>query len=116
MHIMLGSLEISKCEAKTKFEINAWQIYSKVEIYVHQHDPYQNLVQGLYVFDANVIEVETNLSVPISDMYFEEVAPGIQLLSFHAVESGNFLLDIFGESDRRSISKMPFAYTVFAGV
>ncbi|XP_031396254.1 protein GAMETE EXPRESSED 2 isoform X2 [Punica granatum] len=110
-----GPLDVPSCTAEWKFETNSWQIFSKVEIYIRQLDRYGNLIPGLYEFDADVIEKEMNLSIPIPDLYFEEVSPGIQLFSFSAVESGNFSLTIFDEEHNKSISNMPYEFTVFVG-
>ncbi|PKI46336.1 hypothetical protein CRG98_033279 [Punica granatum] len=109
-----GPLDVPSCTAEWKFETNSWQIFSKVEIYIRQLDRYGNLIPGLYEFDADVIEKEMNLSIPIPDLYFEEVSPGIQLFSFSAVESGNFSLTIFDEEHNKSISNMPYEFTVFS--
>ncbi|XP_017975311.1 PREDICTED: protein GAMETE EXPRESSED 2 [Theobroma cacao] len=110
-----GPLDVSNCVAKWKFEFNAWQIFSKMEILIYQQDQYGNLVPGLTEFDADVIEKETNLSVPVGDLQFEEVEPGIQLFSFGMSEPGNFLLTISDMKHNKSISNMPYAYTVFVG-
>lgn len=110
-----GALDVSNCEAKWKYEVNAWQIFSKMEIYIQQQDQYGNLVPGLYAFDADVLEKETNLSIPLGDLLFEEVKPGIQLFTFSMSEPGNFLLTISDMKHNRSISNMPYAYTVFVG-
>ncbi|KAM1923418.1 hypothetical protein ACFX15_021336 [Malus domestica] len=110
-----GPLEISNCAVKWNFEPNAWQIYSKMEIFIHQQDRYGNLVPGLNAFDAEVVEIETNLSIPVADLHFEEVVAGIQLFSFSNLEPGNFLLTISDMKHYKSISNMPYAYTVFVG-
>ncbi|XVF38746.1 hypothetical protein REPUB_Repub20aG0128200 [Reevesia pubescens] len=110
-----GPLDVSNCVAKWKFEFNAWQIFSKMELLIYQQDQYGNLVPGLYEFDADVIENETNLSIPVADLQFEEVEPGIQLFSFSMSEPGNFLLTISDMKHNKSISYMPYAYTVFVG-
>ncbi|XP_004298140.1 PREDICTED: protein GAMETE EXPRESSED 2-like [Fragaria vesca subsp. vesca] len=110
-----GPLEVSNCVVKWDFEPNAWQLYSKMEIFIHQQDQYSNLVPGLYEFDAEVVETETNLSIPVPDLHFEEVAAGIQLFSFTNLEPGNFLLTISDMKHDKSISNMPYAYTVFVG-
>ncbi|KAF2300171.1 hypothetical protein GH714_010338 [Hevea brasiliensis] len=68
-----GPLDVSKCLPKWKFETNAWQIFSKMEIFIHQQDQYGNLVSGLYEFDADIIEKDTNLSIPVADLYFEDM-------------------------------------------
>ncbi|EEF32623.1 hypothetical protein RCOM_0574850 [Ricinus communis] len=108
-----GPLDVSNCLAKWKFETNIWQIFSKMEILIHQQDQYGNLVYGLYEFDADNIEKETHLSIPVADLQLEEVLPGIQLFSFSQLESGNFLLTISDAKHKRSIDTMPFPYTVF---
>ncbi|KAI4317565.1 hypothetical protein L6164_025428 [Bauhinia variegata] len=110
-----GAIDISNCIAKWKFEPNAWQFSSKMEIFIHQLDNYGNLVPGLYAFDAEVIERETNLSIPVADLHFEEVDAGIQLFSFSNLEIGDFLLKIYDSKHNKSLSGMPYAYTVFAG-
>ncbi|WCJ41413.1 gamete expressed 2 [Euphorbia peplus] len=110
-----GPLDVSNCLAIWKFETNIWQIFSKMEVSIRQQDQYGNLVSGLYEFDADVIEKKTNLSIPISDLHFEEVMPGTQLFSFSLLEPGNFLLTVSDMKHNRSISKMPFEYTVFIG-
>ncbi|KAF2300176.1 hypothetical protein GH714_010391 [Hevea brasiliensis] len=80
-------LDVSNCLPKWKFETNAWQIFSKMEI--------------LFINKIN--------------LYFEDMVPGIQLFSFSLLEPGNFLLTISNLKHNRSISDMPFAYTVFIG-
>ncbi|PQQ00224.1 hypothetical protein Pyn_26568 [Prunus yedoensis var. nudiflora] len=110
-----GPLEVSNSVAKWDFEPNAWQLYSKMEVLIHQQDRYGNLVPGLYAFDAEVVEIETNLSIPVADLHFEEVVAGIQLFSFSNLEPGNFLLTISDMKHDKSISNMPYAYTVFVG-
>lgn len=86
-----------------------------MEVFIHQHDQYGNLVPGIYAFDADIVEKETNLSIPVVDLHFEEVVPGIQLLSFTIQEPGNFLLTISDMKHNISISNMPFTYSVFVG-
>ncbi|KAL1181593.1 hypothetical protein V6Z11_A02G060200, partial [Gossypium hirsutum] len=110
-----GPLDVSNCIAKWKFEINAWKIFSKMEILIYQQDQYGNLVPGLSEFDADVIESDTNLSLPVTDLQFEEVEPGVQLFSFSMSKAGNFLLTISDMKHNKSISYMPYAYTVFVG-
>ncbi|KAB5548395.1 hypothetical protein DKX38_011801 [Salix brachista] len=110
-----GPVDVSSCEATWKFETNVWQIISKMETFIHQKDKYGNLVLGFYEFDANVVEREMNLSIPLADMSFTEVMPGIQLCSFSLLEPGNFLLTISDTKHNRSISNMPFSFNVFIG-
>ncbi|KAJ6733857.1 JITTERBUG ISOFORM N [Salix koriyanagi] len=110
-----GPVDVSSCEATWKFETNVWQIFSKMETFILQKDKYGNLVLGFYEFDANVVEREMNLSIPLADMSFTEVMPGIQLCSFSLLEPGNFLLTISDTKHDRSISNMPFSFNVFIG-
>ncbi|KAL4273788.1 hypothetical protein GQ457_13G023460 [Hibiscus cannabinus] len=110
-----GPLDVSNCVAKWKFEFNAWQIFSMMELLIYQQDQYGNLVPGLYEFDADVIEDDTNLSIPVTDLQFEEVEPGVQLFSFSLTKAGNFWLTISDMKHNKSISYMPYAYTVFVG-
>nr|TKR98732.1 hypothetical protein D5086_0000200490 [Populus alba] len=110
-----GPVDVSNCEATWKFETNVWQIFSKMETCIHQKDKYGNPVLGFYEFDTNVFEEEMNLSIPLADMSFTEVMPGIQLCSFSLLEPGNFLLTISDTKHNRSISNMPFSFNVFIG-
>ncbi|KAK7329466.1 hypothetical protein VNO77_23635 [Canavalia gladiata] len=110
-----GAIDVSNCIAKWNIESHAWQLASKMEIFIYQLDQYGNLVSGLYPFDAEVAERDTNLSIPIADLHFEEVDAGIQLFSFSNLEPGNFVLTIYDSKHNKSISNMPYVYTVFIG-
>ncbi|GAB2295199.1 hypothetical protein Dimus_029374 [Dionaea muscipula] len=110
-----GSLDISRCVAKWRFGTNTLQLFSKAEIIIYQIDQFQNLVPGLYPFDAELVEQGTNLSIPVADLLFREVSPGIQLLSFTAMETGDFLFIIYDTKHNKSISNMPYNLTVFVG-
>ncbi|XP_020976557.1 protein GAMETE EXPRESSED 2 isoform X3 [Arachis ipaensis] len=110
-----GPVDVSKCVAKWNIDSHAWQLSSKMEIFIHQLDQYGNLVSGLYPFDAEVVQRDTNLSIPISDQHFEEVEAGIQLFSFGNWEPGKFLLTLYDAKHNKSISNMPYAYSVFVG-
>ncbi|CAN8255392.1 unnamed protein product [Cochlearia groenlandica] len=65
-------------------------------------------------FDTHVVK-EIGLSIPISDFKFKYVEPGVQLLSFTLNEQGNFTLTLSDMKNNKSISGMPYAYTVYAG-
>ncbi|KHN26535.1 hypothetical protein glysoja_019774 [Glycine soja] len=108
-----GTIDVSNCIAKWNIESHAWQLASKMEIFIHQLDQYGNLVSGLYPFDSEVVERDTNLSIPISDLHFEEVDAGIQLFSFSNLEPGNFLLTIYDSKHDKSISNMPYFHVPF---
>ncbi|CAN1194423.1 Protein GAMETE EXPRESSED 2 [Linum perenne] len=110
-----GPLDVQNCHAGWKVETNVWQIYSKMEIFIRQQDKYGNIVPGSYEFDADIVEKETHMLVPVADLQFEEVLPGIQLLSFGLYEPGSFLLTISDFKHSANISAMPFEYTVFIG-
>ncbi|URE40955.1 Filamin/ABP280 repeat [Musa troglodytarum] len=70
---------------------------------------------GFYPFDARVVEKATNLSTPIADLFFEEVAQGTQLLSFVVSEPGEFMLIIFDAKLHESIWNMTYDFSVFIG-
>ncbi|KAL5701321.1 hypothetical protein ACHQM5_026668 [Ranunculus cassubicifolius] len=110
-----GLLDVTNCLAKWNYDTNVLQIFSKLEIFIHQLDQFGNLVPGLYIFDVRVIEKETSLSIPIADLYFNEVDPGIQFFSFSMLEPGDFLLTIFDMKRNQTISNMPYNFTVFVG-
>ena len=114
--LVTGPLDVSNCVATWNFGTNILQIFSKVEIFIRQQDQFGNLVSGLYAFDDQVVEKNTNLSIPIADLHFEEVSPGIQLFSFSILEPGDFILTIFDTKQNKSISDMPYDFTVFVGV
>lgn len=108
-------MDVSNCVSIWKSELNTWQIFSKMEILLHQKDRFRNLVSGFYEFDADVVEIETGLSIPVADFQFEYVEPGIQLMSFSLSEPGNFLLTLSDMKHSKSISGMPYVYTVYIG-
>ncbi|KAL2341782.1 hypothetical protein Fmac_009722 [Flemingia macrophylla] len=110
-----GTIDVSNCVAKWNIEPHAWQLASKMEVFIYQLDQYGNLVSGLYRFDSEVVERDTNLSIPIADLHFEEVDAGIQLFSFSNFEPGNFILTIYDSKHNKSISNMPYVYSVFIG-
>ncbi|XP_020592213.1 protein GAMETE EXPRESSED 2-like isoform X2 [Phalaenopsis equestris] len=108
-----GPLNITSSIAKWKYDINSLQIFSKLQIFVHQNDRFGNLVPGFYPFDAQVVQKATGLSVPVGDLSFQEVDYGIQLVSFAVSEPGDFMITIFNSKLNESIYSLP--YTVFVG-
>ncbi|XP_073117984.1 protein GAMETE EXPRESSED 2 isoform X2 [Elaeis guineensis] len=110
-----GPLDIAKSVCKWKYGTNYLQIFSKLEIFIHQQDLFGNLVPGFCPFDARVVQKATNLSIPVADLFFQEVAQGIQLLSFIVSEPGEFVLTIFDAKLNTSISNMTYDFTVFIG-
>ncbi|RID76505.1 hypothetical protein BRARA_B03474 [Brassica rapa] len=115
LEVNSGPLDVSNCVSIWKSELNTWQIFSKMEIMLHQRDRFGNLVSGFYEFDADVVGKETGLSIPVADFQFEYVDPGIQLMSFTLSEPGNFLLTLSDMEHNKSISSMPYEYTVYIG-
>lgn len=87
-----------------------------MEGFINQHDQYGNLVSGLYEFDLEVIEKGTNLSMPVADLLFKDIGPGIQSFSFSLHEPGNFMLMISDKEKNTLISNMPYDFTVYIGV
>lgn len=51
-------------------------------------------IHGSYIFDIEVIEKGTNLSMPVANLRFKDIKPGIQSFSLSLEESGNFTLVI----------------------
>ncbi|KFK40717.1 gamete expressed 2 protein [Arabis alpina] len=115
LEVNSGPLDVSNCVSIWKSELNTWQIFSKMEILLHQKDRFGNLVSGFYEFDADVVEKATGLSIPVADFQFKYVETGIQLMSFSLYEPGNFLLTLSDMKHNKSISGMPYAYTVYIG-
>ncbi|KAL9282862.1 putative immunoglobulin-like protein [Arabidopsis thaliana] len=104
LEVNSGPLDVSNCVSIWKSELSTWQIFSKMEILLHQKDRFGNIVSEFYEFDADVVEVETGLSIPVADFQFEYVEPGIQLMSFTLSEPGNFLLTLSDMKHNKSIS------------
>nr|GMD66345.1 protein GAMETE EXPRESSED 2 [Ipomoea batatas] len=110
-----GALDISSCVVHWNIETQYFQLFSVMEGFIHQHDPYGNHVPGFYAFDAEIIECGTNLIMPVTDLRFTEAGVGIQLFSFSLVEPGNFMLVIFDKELNNHISNMPYQFTVYIG-
>ncbi|XP_047948674.1 protein GAMETE EXPRESSED 2 [Salvia hispanica] len=110
-----GKLDISRCEARLKVETKHFQLFSNMEGLIHQYDRYGNLVSGSYEFDLEVFEKGTNLSMPLSDLLFRDVAPGTQSFSFTLYEPGNFTLNISDKEKNTLISNTPYDFAVYIG-
>ncbi|KAG8369910.1 hypothetical protein BUALT_Bualt14G0062500 [Buddleja alternifolia] len=110
-----GKLDVHSCIAKRNVETKHFQLFSMMEGSIHQHDQYGNLVSGLYAFEIEVIEKGTNLSMPLSDLQFKHIGPGIQSFSFGLHEPGNFMLMISYKDHNALISDMPYDFTVYIG-
>lgn len=100
---------------KWKYDTNIAQYQSQMEMFIYQLDIYGNLVSDLYSFDAEIVEKSTKLSMPVPDLNFRVSSPGVQLLSFTALEPGNFLLTVYDAKHNTSISNTPYEFIVSIG-
>ncbi|XP_012828126.1 PREDICTED: LOW QUALITY PROTEIN: protein GAMETE EXPRESSED 2 [Erythranthe guttata] len=110
-----GELDVYSCVAELNVETKYFQLFSTMEGLIYQHDKYENLVSRLYAFDIEVIEKGTNLSMPLADLVFEEVGPGVQSFSFSLQESGSFMLVISDKEKSTLVSNTPYDFTVYIG-
>uniref|UniRef100_A0A0E0M1E3 GEX2 N-terminal Ig-like domain-containing protein n=1 Tax=Oryza punctata TaxID=4537 RepID=A0A0E0M1E3_ORYPU len=110
-----GPLDIAKSTCSWKYGTNVLQIFSKLEIFIHQKDYFGNAVPEIHPFDARIVKRATNLSVPVADLLIEVVDDGTRLLSFKAVDPGEFVLTIFDPKLNQKISNMDYVYNVFVG-
>ncbi|XP_052190913.1 protein GAMETE EXPRESSED 2 isoform X2 [Diospyros lotus] len=110
-----GALDVSNCEAHWDIDTKLFQLFSKMEFFIHQRDQYGNFVPGFYQFDVEVIEKGTNLFMPVADLSSREIVPGIQVSSFSLEEPGDFMLLISDKDQSKAISNMPYNFTVFIG-
>ncbi|KAL1548471.1 protein GAMETE EXPRESSED 2 [Salvia divinorum] len=110
-----GKLDIYRSAARQKVETKQFQLFSKMEGLIHQHDQYGNLVSVSYEFNLEVFEKGTNLSMPLTDLRFRDVAPGTQSFSFTLFEPGNFTLIISDKEKNTLISNTPYDFTVYIG-
>ncbi|KAL0376426.1 UNVERIFIED_CONTAM: protein GAMETE EXPRESSED 2 [Sesamum calycinum] len=110
-----GKLDVHSCKAQWNIETKYFQLFTMMEGFIHQHDQYGNLVSGLYAFDIEVIEKGTNLSMPVADLLFKDISPGIQSFSFSLYEPGNFMLMISDKEKNTLISNMPHEFTIYIG-
>ncbi|KAK1390459.1 Gamete expressed 2 [Heracleum sosnowskyi] len=113
--VIPGVLDVPSCVPQWKAATKFFQLFSTMETHIHQRDKYGNLVSGLYSFDIEIIEKGTNLSIPVADLRFSEVVPGIQLCSFILAEPGNFTLLITDREQINLISQVPYDFTVYVG-
>ncbi|KAF2916259.1 protein GAMETE EXPRESSED 2 [Oryza sativa Japonica Group] len=110
-----GPVDIAKSTCSWKYGTNVLQIFSKLEIFIHQKDYFGNAVPDIHPFDARIVKRATNLSVPVADLLIEVVDDGTRLLSFKAVDPGEFVLTIFDPKLNQKISNMDYVYNVFVG-
>ncbi|XP_078150864.1 gamete expressed 2 [Carex rostrata] len=110
-----GPFDPAKSIGKWSHDTNIIRIFSKLEILIYQKDIFGNPVPGLHPFDARVVKKSSNLSVPIPDLNFQEVALGTQLLSFTVSEQGEFYLTVFDAGMSFSSSHLVYEYKVFIG-
>ncbi|KAI3756584.1 hypothetical protein L1987_56406 [Smallanthus sonchifolius] len=108
------ALDVVNCLAHWSAETKSFQLFSTMETFISQRDKFGNLVPGLYEFDFEVAEKGSNLSLPIGDLRYREVSPGIQSVSFTLVKPGDFIL-VITDKDNKKIMNMPYEFTIYIG-
>ena len=109
-----GVLNIEKSTCSWKHGSNTLQIFSKLELFIHQKDSFGNTVPEMHPFDAQVVGTASELSIPVNLM-MEAVAAGVQLISFNVVQSGEFALTVFDTQRKRRVSNTVYKFDVFVG-
>nr|XP_043630504.1 protein GAMETE EXPRESSED 2 [Erigeron canadensis] len=109
------ALVVGNCLPQWSVLTKFFQIFSRMEGFIHMRDKYGNLVPGMYEFDFEVVRKGTKLPLPISELHYKEVSPGIQSFSFKLLEPGDFILMICSKASRALILDMPFEYNVYIG-
>ncbi|OEL30159.1 Protein GAMETE EXPRESSED 2 [Dichanthelium oligosanthes] len=109
-----GLLNIAKSTCSWKHGTNNLQIFSKLEIFIHQKDSFGNIVPEIHPFDAQVVDAASNLSFPVA-LLMEAVADGVQLLSFNLVQPGEFVLTVFYAQLNQRVSNTVYKFDVFVG-
>ena len=109
-----GVLNIEKSTCSWKHGSNTLQIFSKLELFIHQKDSFGNTVPEMHPFDAQVVGTASELSIPVNLM-MEAVAPGVQLISFNVVQSGELALTVFDAQRKRRVSNTVYKFDVFVG-
>ncbi|KVH88614.1 Filamin/ABP280 repeat-like protein [Cynara cardunculus var. scolymus] len=109
------ALDVGNCLPEWSTETESFQLFSTMETFINQRDKFGNLVPGLCAFDFDVMEKGTNLSLPIGDLQYDEVLPGIQSFSFKLVEPGDFILMISDKDKKNQILNMPYEFNVYIG-
>ncbi|KAL4565769.1 hypothetical protein LXL04_029874 [Taraxacum kok-saghyz] len=107
-----GPLDVGNCVPKWETVTNNFQLFSTMETFITQRDRFGNLVPGFYDFEFEVIEAHSRLALPIGDLKYEEVVPGIQSFSFKLLAPGEFLL-IITDKDKKGILNIPYQFTIF---
>ena len=109
-----GVLNIEKSTCSWKHGSNTLQIFSKLELFIHQKDSFGNTVPEMHPFDAQVVGTASELSIPVNLM-MEAVAPGVQLISFYVVQPGEFALTVFDTQRKQRVSNTVYKFDVFVG-
>jgi len=109
-----GVLNIEKSTCSWKHGANTLQIFSKLELFIHQKDSFGNTVPEMHPFDAQVVGTASELSIPVNLM-MEAVAPGVQLISFYVVQPGEFALTVFDTQRKQRVSNTVYKFDVFVG-
>ncbi|XP_076914940.1 protein GAMETE EXPRESSED 2-like [Bidens hawaiensis] len=107
-------VDVANCLAHWSTETKSFQLLSKMETFISQRDKFGNLVTGLYEFDIEVLEKGSKWSLPICELRYKEVSPGIQSFSFTVVKPGDFIL-IISDNHNKKIMNMPYEFNVHIG-
>ncbi|KAL6655553.1 hypothetical protein ACP70R_006379 [Stipagrostis hirtigluma subsp. patula] len=110
-----GALDIAKSAIIWKRGTNFLQIFSKLEIFVHQKDSFGNLVPEIHPFDARLFERGSNLPIPPVGLLMDAVADGVQLLSFIVVAPGEYELTVIDAQQNQRVSNAVYIFEVFVG-
>ncbi|KAL4565768.1 hypothetical protein LXL04_029873 [Taraxacum kok-saghyz] len=110
-----GPLDIGNCMPEWRPATVFFQLFSTMETYIYLRDRFGNLVPEFYDFEFEVIDTYTGLALPIGDIKFEKVVPGIQLLSFKLPTPGQRVLTITDKDKKTGILNTPFRFTIFIG-
>ncbi|KAL3648666.1 hypothetical protein CASFOL_005069 [Castilleja foliolosa] len=114
--VIPGNLDVHSCIAGLNVETNYFQLFSTMEGTINRQDKFGNLISELYAFDIEVIDLGTNLSMPVADLLLKDIGIGIQSFSFGLHEPGNFTLMISDKEDKKIlVSNMPYDFTVYIG-
>ncbi|XP_071730857.1 protein GAMETE EXPRESSED 2 [Rutidosis leptorrhynchoides] len=108
-------IDIGNCLPQWIAETKFFQIFSYMETIIHQRDNFGNLVPGLYKFSVEAFVKGSNLHLPVGDVIYKELSPGIQSLSFKLDQPGDYILIISDTDKKNPIMNMPFEFNVYTG-
>ncbi|KAJ0594638.1 putative immunoglobulin-like, Filamin family [Helianthus annuus] len=107
------AVDIANCLAHWSTETKSFQLFSRMETFVSQRDKFGNLVPGLHDFDIEVMQKGSLLPIPLTNLQYKEISPGIQSFSFTVVKPGDFILII--SAFKEMIMDMPYDFSIYTG-